>query len=56
MLSCEDFCAFRCFCVAGWKPGHEPGDGGGQFLAGVGREDFAFRLVVFNTGAREGSF
>ena len=41
--------------LASRKTRHKPADGGGQRLACVRRENLAFRLIVLNAAAREGS-
>jgi len=55
VLPREGLRALRRTDPAVWKTENKPGDGSGQFLARVGLEDFAFRFVFLDAGAREGS-
>ena len=48
MAAREILGAFRRARLASWKPRHEPGDGGGQRLASVRRENLAFGLIVLD--------
>ncbi len=47
--------AHRRARLASRKTRHEPGKSGCERLAGVRREDLAFRFIVRNAAAREGS-
>ena len=43
--------ALRRTRLASWKTRNEPGDGGGQRLACVRRENLAFHLIVLDAGS-----
>ncbi|MGH6823996.1 MAG: hypothetical protein ACREC4_11030 [Methylocella sp.] len=51
MAAREILGALRRTRLASRKTRHEPGDGGGQHLACVRRENLVFRLIVLDAGS-----